>query len=581
MRIPTTFLTLLQLASLSTVLAIHPHILSHRDHKHNATSTRTLARLQYHAPRALIDTCIYVDADAALKAAGDAPLLVSALTGLCICLKDLDIQANPNLQLLASLLGGNTVLRILTDIACGASSLPRLFKKEPIITLVQAKATCRAGEEIVVSFYISFLQSTEANESGGGCMSAHPFTEKPESLGKDCSRLPNALEVECVKRTCVVHRCKDGFKPSESQDTCVRNERARMKKYRKRGDSASTNTVVYADSNLLDQLAILVNTAVKLRQDYYLLSWSDDAIAYERRFTWSTVYPILQSLANVLTSPEIASLVTNTNALLDAVLASSKGLGKCNCIDSLGLHDLVADLDTLLVSTVDLSQWLMSNSPKDANTDDSANILNLSGLLDKLGLGNILSNVTIDGLGTGLDVLVNSLLGIGPNGVARRTADLNTNLKVNLDALLDSVLRLVLDTNTVMNTALPSKNLTTMVLQESVGDVIRATAALVEAIAHGQPMTLELSTLVNSSERALNVLGPSQLSSQVTPIILDLDRIIGLLSATDGPSSPLHYDNEPSNLGVKGLEIDAAATGLGLDTNLGLSLNSLLTGLGL
>ena len=428
---------------------------------------------------------------------------------------------------------------------------------------------------------------------GGGCMSTPPFEGKPQPFGKDCSQLSNALEVECTNRSCVVHRCKEGFEPSENQGACIRS---RMKKIRKRQEPITTNGAVYADSRLRGQLVTVFNLALKLKQDYVLLSSSDVDIVYKQRFTEDSVYLLLQRLANVLASPDVASLVVNTNALLESTFALDKGFKSCECVEDLGLHNLVADTDSLLAATMDLNRWLASNSlgtvitpgatnnssSEQATVNDTANlpiVLDLSGLLDQLGLGTIKSDLTIGGLDSGTNALVNSLLDslrIGPSGAEKRSTDLDTNL----NALLDLTLRLVLDTNGIIKN---SENLTNEVLRESVGYVVQATIALFEAFGNGQTTSQEVSRLTNSSETAMRLLESCQQDDQLAPIILSLDQMMGILSAMNA-SSLSSNALDPSSLNNfvnKGLEIDTAASGLGLDTSFGFSLYSMLAALGL
>ncbi|KAF8347548.1 hypothetical protein F5887DRAFT_956286 [Amanita rubescens] len=611
------------LSIIPSVFAIHSY------HKPNAsTSTQTLARLQYHAPRAIIDTCIALNANTSLKTADNAPSLASALSDTCLCLKDLDLylRSNNDIQTLVKELGINTVIDLLLDIInspdsrqCSApppharrtcttddpchwscednftregdvcvcsppktmcngvcsetcaivpSSLPRVKRKERITTLAQANATCKASETVCGIPGREGTLDFECN-SCGGCMSAHPFAGEPQPFGKDCSQLSNALEVQCTNRSCVVHRCKEGFEPSETQRACIRS---RMKKIRKRQEPFTTSGVVYADSRLRGQLVTIFNLALKLKQDYVLLSSSDVDIVYKHRFAKDSVYLLLQSLANVLTSPDVASLVINTNALLESTFALDKRFKSCECVDDLGLHNLVADTDSLLAATIDLNRWLASNSlgtvvtpgatnnssSEHATVNETANlpiVLDLSGLLDQLGLGSIKSDLTIGGLDSGTNALVNSLLdslGIGPN----------------------LTLRLVLDTNDIIKN---SENLTIEVLRESVGYVVQATVALFEAFGNGQTASHEVSSLTNSSETAMRLLESCQQGDQLAPIILYLDQMMGVLSAMNASS----LSSDLNNLVNKGLEIDSAASGLGLDTNFGFSLYSMLAALGL
>ena len=133
MRFTSTFLTLAQLASISFVLAIHPFTLSR-----NNPPTRTLHR----TPRALIDTCVSLDANVGLDGARLLslldpllkPLVVSALSDTCLCLKvcilsllgliaslihkDLDVYlaTNNDVRGLAKLLGKHAVEGLLTAI---------------------------------------------------------------------------------------------------------------------------------------------------------------------------------------------------------------------------------------------------------------------------------------------------------------------------------------------------------------------------------------------------------------------------------------------------------------------------------
>ena len=413
-------------------------------------------------------------------------------------------------------------------------------------------------------------------------MSAHPFTSQPQPSGKDCSQLSNALEVQCVNRSCVVHRCREGFEPSGNQDTCIRS---RMKKIRKRQESV---TVVDTNSRLLGQLAIVLKFALKLKQDYSLLSSSGLDVG---SFTGDSVYPLLQSLENVLTSPDMASLVTNTNALLGVTRASSERYTDCDCIDDLGLHDLATDTESILTAMIDLNQLLASyslgtavtsgaaNNSENAAVNDTANapiILGLSRLLDQLGLGMIKSDITVGGLDPNTNALVNSLLdglGIGPSGVEKRS----TVLYTDLDALLNLTLCLVHDTNDIIRN---SENY--QVLKESVGDVVQSTVALIEASRDGQFTSQELSYLGNSIETAKHLLESSQRGDQLAPIILDLNQILGLLStinASSASSSDALDLISLIDLVNKGFEIDSAASGLGLGTNLALSVYSTLNAL--
>ncbi|KAF8632663.1 hypothetical protein AX17_004796 [Amanita inopinata Kibby_2008] len=697
MRFSTPFLAFLHVLISTPILAIHPHVLSHRSQNPKPPS-RTLARLQYHAPRALIDTCISLDAATAVKTISDlplvgpllTPLVISAVADLCLCLKDLDIylDTDSNAEALVNVLGKDATAVLLTAIidtspssrhctmppharrtcnnsdpchwacedgftrqgdvcicplekrlcngkcgdfteGCGASPVPRSMKKLAITTFTRAKATCRTGEAVCGipgregTLGFECIDVDNSLDSCGGCMSAHSFPgdmEQVQQLGKDCSQLPNVLEVECTKRTCLVHRCKDGFKPNENQDACILGDTVpslmtRMKRHQKRDDTVTTDTVLYVGTNFLDQLAILVDLTLKLNLDWTSLGTSAFAQStvsrYETRINHTVVYPILEGLARLLKSPTVSSLVSNTDAFVDVILSSSRALDDCNCVNNLGLHQLSLDLEAILVASVDLSRWIVTNSvgvvapPRAAgnqnmtvnNGSDMPVVLDLSRLLSKFGLGMIHSKTTVDGLGNGLSSFINSLLdglGIGPSGATKRAAfRLNPNTLRNTGTLMDLILRLVMDTNAAMMSDVPSdsatKALSNSVLQDSVTDIVQATVALVNSAVNDQVLTVELSTLVDASEKAKYGLEASQPASAIVPILVDLDQILGLLmTMRESESLTSSYDGAVADLqpildelAIKGHRIDAAVDNLGLTTNLWLSLNSLLADLGL
>ena len=132
---PPSFLVLSSPIMRPILLALVPSVLAiHVTHnKINASATQSLTRLQYHAPRAIIDTCISLNAALSTSDLGLAPSLLSALSDTCLCLKvcasqlrilsscapqDLDLYLNSNneIQSLVGDYGIEAVTGILQDL---------------------------------------------------------------------------------------------------------------------------------------------------------------------------------------------------------------------------------------------------------------------------------------------------------------------------------------------------------------------------------------------------------------------------------------------------------------------------------
>ncbi|KAI0044193.1 hypothetical protein FA95DRAFT_1574630 [Auriscalpium vulgare] len=95
-----------------------------------------------------------------------------------------------------------------------------------IKTHAEAQTTCHSGETVcgVPRRSVGFecLDLARTLDSCGGCMYPSPFLvpSKQGLPGKDCSVLPNALDVGCVAGNCVVRRCEAGFSVSGAGDAC-------------------------------------------------------------------------------------------------------------------------------------------------------------------------------------------------------------------------------------------------------------------------------------------------------------------------------------------------------------------------
>ncbi|PFH47569.1 hypothetical protein AMATHDRAFT_151777, partial [Amanita thiersii Skay4041] len=104
------------------------------------------------------------------------------------------------------------------------------MKKSQITTLAQAEASCKVGEVVcgipgrsgVTNF--ECINIEDSLDSCGGCMAAHPFLKRKgeqQLIGRDCSQIPHVIQVDCVNRACIVHRCKKGYTTSEDKTKCV------------------------------------------------------------------------------------------------------------------------------------------------------------------------------------------------------------------------------------------------------------------------------------------------------------------------------------------------------------------------
>ncbi|KAI0044192.1 hypothetical protein FA95DRAFT_1681380 [Auriscalpium vulgare] len=95
-----------------------------------------------------------------------------------------------------------------------------------IKTHAEAQTTCHSGETVcgVPRRSVGFecLDLARTLDSCGGCVYPSPFLlpSKQGPPGKDCSVLPNALDVGCVAGNCVVRRCEVGFSVSRAGDAC-------------------------------------------------------------------------------------------------------------------------------------------------------------------------------------------------------------------------------------------------------------------------------------------------------------------------------------------------------------------------
>ncbi|THH13232.1 hypothetical protein EW146_g6958 [Bondarzewia mesenterica] len=189
---------------------------------------------QHYEPRALLDVCAYIDADA-LAHAGlvGIPANVLANLDLCLCLSALPLvlQTNANVKALVDI-GNTAVDALLTALGC-SSAVPvakrglRNVHQNRIHNLAHAQAECGPGETVCGAHYGSAgfecLNTNSALESCGGCAIPNPFPSPSQQgpKGVDCASLPGVLDAECSVGKCIVKRCRDDFSISTSGDECV------------------------------------------------------------------------------------------------------------------------------------------------------------------------------------------------------------------------------------------------------------------------------------------------------------------------------------------------------------------------
>jgi hypothetical protein len=227
--------------------------------------------------------------------------------------------------------------------------------------------------------------------------------------------------------------------------------------------SVDANTTATINSDLLTQIEDLVGLVAKLEGS--CTSPSPSGGPTSTSHPQDSVDPglvanIVSATIDLLQSPTVNSLVTSTDQLINACTALANVFAGCGCVAYLGLDDAVEYLTHITEAALGLKNWYATNPivispslstipsslpPKESG--DLPIVLGLNHLLDGLGLGDIKSVTSIDGLGSGLNSVVNGLLdglGIGPNGVRRRqptrrqySTHVDSQLATKVYALID------------------------------------------------------------------------------------------------------------------------------------------------
>ncbi|KAJ7220540.1 hypothetical protein GGX14DRAFT_431196 [Mycena pura] len=228
-----------------------------------SSSSRSLAHLQYHPSRALLDNiqlelCLAIP-DLQIDLFG----LIEVTVELCLCLRNLDINLqtvdtvtlrnipvvdvnvnNPTLPAHSHLVcsPGNPLKSacdtgyvlcnnqcVPTIPGCGPSAVARSVKSHQtrITTLERAQKICGSAAVCGVAdpkgdYDFECLNVSSDFNSCGGCVTPHPFP--PRSIlprGIDCSSIPNARQVSCENSRCVVQQCRRGLTINPTGDGCV------------------------------------------------------------------------------------------------------------------------------------------------------------------------------------------------------------------------------------------------------------------------------------------------------------------------------------------------------------------------
>ncbi|KAG6876913.1 hypothetical protein C0993_012128 [Termitomyces sp. T159_Od127] len=173
------------------------------------------------------------------------------------CKKDIEswLANDPNGQSLKNIMGTDAARTGLHTLFSGSPTiekrqLPSLAKRQleasavvalkglfglrrrnlPIITLPQAKQTCKINESVCGiagreddSRAFECIDTQTSLDHCGGCVIPHPFYEpdRVASKGVECGRLPHVISAQCIESTCVVSKCMEGFELSLDKTQCV------------------------------------------------------------------------------------------------------------------------------------------------------------------------------------------------------------------------------------------------------------------------------------------------------------------------------------------------------------------------
>ncbi|KIM43708.1 hypothetical protein M413DRAFT_387205 [Hebeloma cylindrosporum] len=352
--------------------------------------------------------------------------------------------------------------------------------------------------------------------------------------------------------------------------------------------SADANAIAKVNSDLLAQIEDIIGLVVKVKGSCTSFSPSHGPSSTSPPpVDPALVKNIVQAAADLLQSPTVNSLVASTDRLINACTALSNLLAGCDCVESLGLGDVVEYLVRIIEAALGLKSRCTANPiaihseaiggttlsinipthtrtvapvpisstiPSSLPTTESGDIpivLGLNHLLNGLGLGSIKSVTSIDLLGNGIDSAVNGLLdglGIGPHDVRRRRPT-KRQYSTQADSQLPTEVYFLIDLSLGLSDAGSSLSPTpalSPIDTELVVRVVRATGQLLSSKSADQLLN-SVDALVRISTLSLEAIQGCKCIAE-----MGLDRVEGYLTQIVSVSKDIqswahgHYVLSPS-----------------------------------
>ncbi|KAJ7901594.1 hypothetical protein B0H13DRAFT_764760 [Mycena leptocephala] len=366
----------LVLSSLAGVLVplVHAHGSFH------TSPSRSLARLQHHESRALIDVCVTIP-----SLVLDVASLIGANLKLCLCIKDLDIYLKTHADVT---LQNNAIAEANAAInadgrrktcgklpahahracttadpcafecdtpyirqgdqckckiaGCGASPTARSLKsrRSTITNWKDAKAICGSLAVCGVKGKPEGWECLDVTDSCGGCPADHPFPKSSVPPGTDCHNIPHSKNVGCEQGKCVVKECFEGYTVSSARDKCIPHHSHR--------DLITLGGAPAAGSNpMASSLASIIASVNKL------LTKPTGSV---------DVTPVLDSITKLLGS--VLDLRVNLNVTITLATSLQSTLTQCGCDPT-----LLAIVNNLLNSLLSLLDVCRNGVPPIDGTD--------------------------------------------------------------------------------------------------------------------------------------------------------------------------------------------------------------------
>ncbi|KAJ7100654.1 hypothetical protein B0H15DRAFT_457400 [Mycena belliarum] len=377
---------------LSSIAGLLPFASAH-------TPTRSLARLNHHQHRSIVDLCVSIP-----NIAVSLLHLLGANVELCLCLKDLSdlyLQTTDNVTL-----GGNALAEVVallgdpknnptcgplpphahractnanpchyacdpgfTDngnggcacaapnvicnnecgpatAGCGASAIARSLKSRGPITTFEAaqrrcgptKAVCGVVNSIRGSLAFECVDVTSDSESCGGCVTPHPFLPPSGVLGGiDCRRLSSPHT--CENSQCVAQSSRRALVSTSGPITA---DGTLLNGIITLGSSAPSASAPMPDPSLSSALAGMVAAAS-------VIKISTAALPVTAAVNASAVIAPMLAV-NVVLGSTTANFPGNVDGAVAAVQTLQEAINGCGCAGDLGglVHGVVDLLHNLL-----------------------------------------------------------------------------------------------------------------------------------------------------------------------------------------------------------------------------------------